>query len=319
MGIMKKTQKRKHDFMLRYSSTINCRKCLSISLSVDMMVRFAQLVNPDYNIYTRTGIKEGMPIPNQNAADRIVTDMLQDGHYIDFVETLVRIEREGYMGRRYDLKSLKNVVDNLIAEGYNFDKVSGQFFENQHERISCNWGRLNEGDERKMAVLKVDIVDNSMLVKNNPRPKIEKAYNEIRDIVHHAVTSRLGRLWSWEGDGGIAVFLFGSMEKMSIFAAMEILHELFFYNLMRNPLDSPINLRLGAHIGQVWYSKNELERLKNETIKQAIIYEGLAAKNTLCVSYNLYITMDQIVLNLFGAEKNDRGRKFRLYTAGLGK
>ena len=137
--------------------------------------------------------------------------------------------------------------------------------------------------------------------------------------MYNAVTSRLGRLWSWEGDGGLAVFLFGSIDKMSIFAGMEILHELFFYNLMRNPLDSPVNLRLGAHIGQVRYSKNELERQKNETIKQAIVYEGLAAKNALCVSYNLYITMDQIVLNLFGTEKNDRGRKFRLYTAGLGK
>jgi hypothetical protein len=106
---------------------------------------------------------------------------------------------------------------------------------------------------------------------------------------------------------------------MAIFAGMDILHELFFYNRLRNPLASPINIRLGAHLGKVRYSDNELERLKNETVKQAMTYEALAANNSLCISYNLYITMDQITLKLFGNEKDDHGCKYRLYTMGIEK
>ena len=304
---------------IKYANATNCRKCLQLSLSVEMMIRFAQLVNPRYNIYKRTGLEEGMPIANQNAADRIVADMIQDGYYIDFVETLVRIDKEGYMGRRYDLKGLNNVVTSLIAEGFSFDKVSGLFFENQQEHISPNWGRLQEGDERKMTILRLDIAGNSVLVKNNSRPKINKAYNDIRSIVDKAVTSRLGRLWSWEGDGAIAAFLFGPMEKMAVYAGMDIIHELFFYNRLRNPLDSPVNVRLGAQIGQVRYSDNEMERLKNETVKQATFLEALAVNNGLSVSYNLYINMDQNTLNHFSAEKTTGGAKFRLYTIGLEK
>ena len=296
-----------------------CRKSLQESLPIDTMIRFAQLANPEYNIYRRTGLKEGLPISKQYAAHRIVEDMMLDGYYVDFVETLVQVSTKGFMGRRYLLKGLDDIVESLMDEGYTFDEVSGHFFENQEERVSPNWGRLREGDERRMTLLRLDIVGNSALVKNNPRSKIEQAYNDLRDIVDQVVTRRLGRLWSWEGDGALAAFLFGSMEKTVVYAGMEILHELFFYNRLRNPLDSPIDLRLGAHIGQIWYSNNEMERLKNETIKEAMLYEGVAAKNSLSVSYNLYITMDQQTLNLFSTEKTDRNRKYRLYKIGTGK
>ena len=142
-------------------------------------------------------------------------------------------------------------------------------------------------------------------------------YGDIRDIMTRAVNHRLGRLWSYEGDGAIAAFFFGAMEKNAVYAGMEILHEMFFYNRLRNPLSSRVNIRLGAHIGKVTYSNNELERMKNETIKQAMSYESLAANNSLCISYNMFITMDQITLNLFGPEKNEKGYKYRLYKMGI--
>ena len=305
------------DMKIKSINLTACKKCLQDSLPIETMIRFATLANPDYNIYKRTGIKEGLPISKQYAAHRIVEDMVHDGFYIDFVETLIQVDSKGFMGRRYPIRRLDNVMDGLLDEGFTFDDISGQFYENQEERISPNWGRLREGEERRMTVLRLDIAGNSELVKNNPRPKIEQAYSDIRDIVERVVTSRLGRLWSWEGDGALAAFLFGSMEKTVIYTGMEIIHELFFYNHLRNTLDRPINLRLGAHIGQIRYSYNEMERLKNETVKEAIIYEALAANNALSVSYNLYITMDQHILNLFSAEKTGRNHKYRQYKMGV--
>ena len=283
------------------------------------MIRIAQMVIPDYNLYKRTGFREGIPIPNQNAAERIVMDMVQGGYYVDFVEALIKIDREGYMGHRYTLRGLPNVIDTLIDEGYRFDNVSGQFFEDQKEHITQNWGRLRNGDEKKMTMLCLDIAGSSELVKNNPRAKIEKAYNDVRTIIEKSVTSRMGRLWAWQGDGALAAFLFGPMEKMAVFAGMEIIHEIFFYNKLRNPLNSPINIRLGAHVGQTRYWDNEVERLKNETAKEAMVLEALASANALGVSYNLFLTLDQQILGLFSAEKTGRGRKFRLYKMGVEK
>jgi class 3 adenylate cyclase len=296
-----------------------CRKCLSQSLPVNMMVRFARIVYPEYNVYRRTGLSEGMPLSNQSAAQYIVSDMIRDGRFIDFVEALIRIDAAGYMGRRYALKGLNDVVTGLIQDGYSYDPVSAQFFENQRERISPNWGRLNEGDERKMTLLRLDIAGNSQMVRQNPRNKIEKAYADLRLMVNRAVTSRLGRLWSWEGDGALAAFLFGPIEKSAVFCGMDILHDVFFYNRLKNPLSGPLALRIGVHIGPVRYSGDETERLKNDTVKQALALEARAAVNSMGVSYNVFITMDQNTVNLFGPEQNGPGGKYRLYKLGLAK
>jgi hypothetical protein len=65
-------------------STVCCRKCLYISLLVADMLRFARMVDPDYDIYKRNEYREGYPIGNKDAASRIVIDMLKDGHYVEF-------------------------------------------------------------------------------------------------------------------------------------------------------------------------------------------------------------------------------------------
>jgi hypothetical protein len=297
-----------------------CRRCLQQSLSVELMVRFAQLIEPDYDIYKSTGMTEGMPISNQSAAQHIVIDMIRKGRFIDFVEKLIRINADGYMGRSYTLKGLNDVIAGIIQEGYSFDKTTGQFFENQQERITPNWGRLLEGDEHRMTVLRLDIAGNSILVRENPRDRINAAYNELRTIVARAVTKRLGRLWSWEGDGALAVFMFGSIEKMAIYAGMEIFHELFFYNRTANSLKSPIKLRIGVHIGDVRYSDNAVERLKSETIKQALALESRAALgDSMAVSFNLFMSMDQNLISFFTPEKTLGGSKYRLYKVGLEK
>jgi class 3 adenylate cyclase len=284
-----------------------------------MMIRFARLVYPEYNIYRRTGLSEGMPISNQSAAQYIVADMIREGRFIDFVEALIRIDARGYMGRRYALKGLNDVAAGLIQDGYSYDPVSAQFFENQRERISPNWGRLKEGEERKMTLLRLDIAGSSQLVRQNPRDKIEKAYGDLRLIVSRAAAGRFGRLWNWEGDGALAAFLFGPMEKSAVYCGMDILHSLFFYNKLRNPLDSPIGLRIGVHIGPVRYSGREEERLKNDTVKEALKLESMAEVNSMGVSYNVFMTMDQNTVNLFGPEKNGPGGKYRLYKIGLEK
>jgi class 3 adenylate cyclase len=127
------------------------------------------------------------------------------------------------------------------------------------------------------------------------------------------VISRNGRLWSWEGDGALAVFFPGSREKAAVFCGMDILHEVFFYNKLENPLSDPIRLRIGAHIGKVRYFDNSLERLKNETIKETVKLEESVPSDSLGVSYNLFFMMDQGFVNLLGPEKTKEGGKYRIY------
>ncbi|MDR2049826.1 MAG: hypothetical protein LBP69_10265 [Treponema sp.] len=296
-----------------------CRRCLYSSLSVHDMIRFVRMISPDYDIYKRSGYPADVPLPAQDAASRIVTDMIREGLYVDFVEHLIRIDSEGFMGRRYDLRGLDDVIGDIIEHGYIYDKTTGQFMENQQERISLNWGRLKGGDERQMTVLRLDVAGNSVLVKENPRSNIEKTYRDMRMIVTNAVVSRLGRLWSWEGDGALAVFMFGSKDKLAIFAGMEILHELFLYNRIGNSLSSPIKVRIGINAGPVLYSHNMTDCLKGETIKKAVEIESKTDPNSLAISRNLFMSLGQSVLNVFSGEKNSGPVSFRQYQVNLEK
>jgi class 3 adenylate cyclase len=289
------------------------------SLDLDMMVRFAKQILPGYDIRRRLGISERIPVSNHTAAQKIIQDIDQEGRFIDFVEFLISADASGYMGRRFPLRGLDDAISAVINEGYTYDKNSGQFFENHRERMSPNWGRLKEGDEKQMTVMRLDIAGNSVLVKNNPSSKINEAYEALRIIVTRAVTTRLGRVWSWEGDGALAVFYFGPKEKSVVFCGMEILHELWFYNKLSNPLSGPIKLRLGIHTGKIRYSENSMERLKNETVREAVKLEEAIPNDSMGVSYNLYITMDHASLRLFSPEKAWSGSKYRIYQAGIEK
>ena len=160
------------------SSTISlCRRTLYESISAETMVRFVRLIDPEYDLYQRSGIPENIPITNQMAAERIVADIVQDGRFLDFIETLVKVDSEGYMGRAYPIKGLAQIIKILTQDGFFFDRSTGQFFENGHERASPDWGRLRDGDERQAAVLRLDVAANSSLVqRNDPGNEIGRAH-----------------------------------------------------------------------------------------------------------------------------------------------
>ncbi|MCL2231070.1 MAG: hypothetical protein FWC01_08230 [Treponema sp.] len=303
-------------------STRFLRKCLALSITVDDMSRFAKMTNPDYDMQKRYGFSKGHPIGIHEAADRIVGDMVADGYYIDFVETLMNVDAKGYMGHKYNFRGLDDVVGDVLQSGFSYDKTTVQFFEDQSQQITRNWGRLAEGDERQMTVLRLDVVGNTALVKQNPKQLIDKTYGDLRKIVTKAVVSRLGRLWSWEGDGALAVFMLGDYSRLAIFAGLEILNEMVMFNKMDNPLNSAIKLRIAAHSGDMIYSESETRVAKAETVKKAISLESKAASpNSLVVSESLAMSQDQALLNIFSDAKIIPGAtdKYRVFQIQLGK
>ena len=303
-------------------STRFCRKCLAISLSVEQMNRFAKMACPEYDLYKSYGFSKGHPIGIHEAADRIVGDMVQKGYYIDFVETLIKVDSRGYMGQKYALRGLDDVIGDMLQSGYSYDEASGLLFEDQNRQVTRNWGRLLEGDERNMAVMRLDIVGNSLLVKENPKQLVDKAYGDLRNIVNVAVVSRLGRLWTWEGDGALGVFMLGEYSCMAIYAAIEILNEMFVYNKSENPLKSAIKLRIAAHSGDIVYSENETKCLKSDTIRTVVTMESKAAlPNSVVISESLAMSQDQALHNLFSDPKtiSNSTSKYRIYQVHQGK
>ncbi len=303
------------------SATITlCKRALYESVSTKDMCLFAKLLDNSYNIYDRSGFPANVPISNQNAANQIVNDVIQDERFIDFIEVLLKVSTVGYMGRIYAINHLPLIIRNLQKEGFCFDETTGQIFEDQIQRATPNWGRLLDGDERTAALLRLDIVDNSGLVKSEDSKKIKKAYKDLRNIFERAVLSRSGRLWAWEGDGALAAFVFGEKEKEVLMAGMEVLNELFFYNRFENPLQEAIKVRIAANAGTIKYNSDLSQLLKNQLVKETMDLEKYATSiDSFSVSPNLFISIDDVVQKLFTEKTCKKFGKVRKYCIGMEK
>ncbi len=303
------------------SATITlCKKALYESVSTKDMWRFIKIFDKDYDLYERSGVPRNIAISNQNAANQIVNDIVRANRFIDFIEILVRVSTVGYMGRKYTIKHLRPLITSLQKEGFCFDEESGLLFENSVERASRNWGRLRDGDEQTVAVLRLDIVDNSSLVKKESMKDIDLAYKDMRMIVEHAVQSRFGRLWSWEGDGALAAFVFGPKERSVLMAGMEILNELFIYNKVLSPLHRDIKVRIAAHVGLLQYRDSLSELLKNQVISEVIAFEGNAtAVDSFTVSPSLFMYIDDVMHGFFQEKTMKPYGKIRKYSVAMEK
>jgi class 3 adenylate cyclase len=114
------------------------------------------------------------------------------------------------------------------------------------------------------------------------------------------VEKRDGRLWLWEGDGGLAAFYIGDINAAAVHSGMEILHELFLYNRLWSPLDELVEVRLGAHSGQVEY-RERVEAMEGPVLEKAQRIESVVAlPDSLAVSDMVYDSVDPLL-----------GRRFR--------
>jgi len=132
---------------------------------------------------------------------------------------------------------------------------------------------LREGLIYDFSFLRYDIVDSSGLVRRYPEKKIAQAYSDLKQIVAKIVVRREGRVWSWQGDGGLAAFYFENKNVQATLCGMEILLEMFMYNLLDCPFDKPVQIRLAAHTGPCPFL-DRVEEIQSDTLRRLQIIES---------------------------------------------
>ncbi|ADK82873.1 nucleotidyl cyclase domain-containing protein [Sediminispirochaeta smaragdinae] len=270
-------------------------KALAQSMTTKTMVVLAKKVFPNYDLYARTGFPSSMPIPNKEAARQIVHDMVKADRFLDFVLLLVEIGDKGLMGRRYTVPYMRDIISGVFELGYLYDTTNQLFVENPQYSITRNWGALKTAKEYTLTFLRIDIVGNSVIVRENQEEQVGAAYEALREICQNAVLKRNGRIWSWEGDGGLATFFFNNKNQSAVMAGREILHELFFYNKISCPLKSPLNIRVAIHSGPFDYTPDEEELKSCETIKRIMDIESrMTLPDSMTISSVVKLMLDAI-------------------------
>ncbi len=248
-------------------------KALSHSMTVHRMEKLSRMVIPGYDLHKRSGFPETIPIPQMDAAQQVVSDISSEGLLIRFVEILIEIDRDGLMGRSMSIRSLSQVIDELESLGFIFHEGYGVFIERGGRVKTKGWGILREEINYEFSFLSLDIVGSSALVRNYPENKIAKAYKDLNRIITKIVERREGRIWSWEGDGGLAAFYFGNKNVQATLTGLEILLELFMHNLLVCPFKEPLHMRLAVHTGPCQFLNN-VEEIRSETLRRIRLIES---------------------------------------------
>jgi len=265
------------------------------SMSVDMMVMLAQRFIPYYNLQERTGFPENMSVPKRDAARQIVNDIRDSRLVLQFAGLLVVMHTEGLMGRKYVISHMREILAEIHGAGFIFNREFGTFVEDSRIRRTRNWGTLVEGQEYVFSFMSLDIVGNTGLVREYPEETIRATYGDLRGIVQRSIEKREGRLWNWEGDGGLVAFYFAKKFNAALLSAIDILHDLFLYNRLECRFKSPLGVRLAVHGGPCEFRHNT-EDILSDTINRTLEIEAVhTGPNTVTVSNVVYLALDPLL------------------------
>lgn len=262
---------------------------LSQSMPVHTMLRLVKTVDPDYDLYERTGFPPNIPIPSINAASQITKDIIQEGLLINFVENLIEVNEKGLMGKKLNIRFLSTIIKEIENLGYLYHPQEGTFIEKGDSKKTNNWGILLEGKYYELAFLAIDIVKNTELARKYGDNLVADIISHLREIFTRHVEKRNGRVWKWEGDGGLAAFYFDDKNVKAVLSGIDIILDLFFFNLFYSPLKKEnLKIRLAAHTGSCPYL-SDLSMLTTDTLASLkYLLNDLTAPDTFSISPSVY-------------------------------
>ncbi|MCK4803849.1 MAG: hypothetical protein KAT88_04805 [Spirochaetes bacterium] len=270
-------------------------RALAESMDVRTMTHLVRRLLRNYDLSKSSGFRQNVPIPNKTAAKQIVKDIRDSELFLPFIDLLIKIGHAGLMGRRYRVPHLREILSEIKKAGFLYDEEFEMFVEDPRVRRTKNWGVLREGEEYVLTFLCIDIVGNSDLVRKYPDEIIKSTYTDLRNIVQNAGEKRNGRIWNWEGDGGLAAFYFSQKNNSAVLSAMEIIHELFIYNMVGCRMDERLRVRIAVHSGPCQYRHN-FEDITSDTIKKIVEIESKHTKpDNVTFSSSAYLTLDHIL------------------------
>ncbi|RKX93617.1 MAG: hypothetical protein DRP59_02465 [Spirochaetes bacterium] len=291
-----------------------CSKTLSEGMDVHTMFHIVRRIIPDYDIYKQTGFPESFAIPNRDAADAIVRIIIERNMFLQFIELLITLREEGLMSKKINLPYLNEMIREIYNQGYIYDPANRIFVENPRIRKTLNWGTLREGDSYTLVFLGIDIINNTGIVKKYPKNMVEQTYTEFSFIVQNICEKRNGRLWNWEGDGGVVAFFLGKKYQDAVLSSMEILNDMFLYNRTICSLKEHLNFRISIHSGNLEYTENRNKLIQEEPLKVLQEMEKkYSAKNTICISLPVKMMLDGFIADQFSEFKKPANSKYFHY------
>jgi hypothetical protein len=133
--------------------------------------------------------------------------MRELNYFPDFVSLMAQAETLGVHGKKYHFPRLGHVIELMAEEGLIYNSNTYSFIEDSRKSISKNWGVLREGQLAHFTILKLDLVKNTEMVRQNDAEIVNKIFSIIKQDIIEIVQSRLGRVCPGKEMGVFVLFI----------------------------------------------------------------------------------------------------------------
>ena len=258
-------------------------------------------LDSQFSVAKVSGFGEKIVIPRQVAADCIVDYFNTEKKLVEFIAYMLSRQGQGAGGGVVQVKGVERLFNILKEMNWIYDPEKKSFHRDQSEVRTADWGFMKEGVEYSHTFASIDIVSSSNLIKTNIKEDVEVTMSRLRKYIYDYVEHRNGRIWSWYGDGGIAVFYGENSISESVIAMIQILSFLPIFNISQNELrpETDVKLRIGMHYGTAVY-KHDISKIISPDLKLAMdVEKNCATPNSIALTGTVFQSMRGEIRQVF--------------------
>ncbi len=267
----------------------------------DEIDELGRLLFKQYNSHDLTNTETHFTLSPRKCASALVEECIAKNQVDRLIELVVSLDDQTIKGRQLRIDGLELFLREFANSGriYDFKRRKVVTLKKDLED-QVNWGSLNSGRQYPITVMSLDVVDNSLLVKQYGNRIMEKVYFHLRRYLEERIARYDGRIWNFAGDGGLIAFTFKGHQDRAVFCGLEIQRSIPLLQLREDvPVKKPVALRIGLDTGKVKFQM-ETGAIVSEVINYASHLEKKHAQpGSVAVSGTLHGELSPKLSSLF--------------------
>ena len=268
----------------------------------DEIKKFVWLIDPSVNLNKLTGYSEILSIPRKEAAKQVVEYFHNTNRLVLLMDLIIQTVKNGFKGEGVVFNNLKQILFEMYEVGYKYNSELEKFVLIENKNKRNDWGFLMHGTVYSFCFISIDICDNSKLFNKYETSLIRQTYSNFKNLVKSIIEKRDGRIWNWEGDGGLAAFHIKDFVKDSVLAGIDILSAMPIFNSTSNLINDNIAVRIGINNGEAEY-KIDIKMIYSDALEKAkLIEKRYTYPMTISITPNTFQNLDSIIKSHFNKE-----------------
>ncbi|TVR31753.1 MAG: adenylate/guanylate cyclase domain-containing protein [Spirochaetaceae bacterium] len=250
---------------------------LATNFKAAQIEELGKLLFGNFDIYKLLNEQNHITIPARRAAQLLVQHCSECNCHPKLIHLLVETDGSQFMGRQANVEGIELFLDKLTGSGLAYDFSRRQVIKIKDDPFELmNWGSLRNGRSYPLTVLSLDVVGSSALSRSHGARKVGKALFQLAQHVKDRLRPYDGRIWNWNGDGGIIAFAFKEHEVRAVQFALELQLTMPVLNTrMELPDKVDLALRAGLDSGKLTFA-NDVGAIVSDVINYACHLEKSA-------------------------------------------